>query len=118
MKHKCYECRKIGLHRRKVRYALHGLELGLFPAEVCAHCGQQFFDEATSKDIELAARKAGVWGLCVQTRVGKSGNALDVRIAQPLAQFVGLVRGSDVTIHPDGKQKLVIEVGKLRTNET
>lgn len=111
MKTECYECGKVELSRKNVPYALHGVDLGIFSGEVCAHCGQQFFDEATSKKIELAAKKASVWGLCVQTRVGKSGNALDVRIGQQLAQFVGLTQGTEVMIHPDGKRRLVIEVG-------
>lgn len=115
MKTQCYECGKNELTQKKVPYALHGIKLGEFTAEVCLHCDQQFFDEETSKKIELAARKAGVWGLCVQTRVGRSGNALDVRIAQQLAQFVGLAQGTDVTIHPDGRNRLIIEINKPTT---
>jgi len=110
MKLKCYECSEGTLVRKPIEYMLHGVALGRFPAEVCSGCGEQFFNEETSVRIEEAARKAGVWGLCVQTKVGRSGNALDVRIAQPLAHFVGLAQGSEVTIHPEGKKKLVIEV--------
>ncbi len=110
MKQKCYECSEGILVQKTVEYGLHGIMLGRFPAEVCPRCGEQFFNELTSARIEVAARKAGVWGLCVQTKVGRSGNALDVRIAQPLAHFVGIAQGSEVTIRPDGKKKLIIEV--------
>ena len=64
----------------------------------------------TMKHVEAAAKKAGVWGLCVTTKVGRSGNTLDVRISQPLARFVGLSQGQEVTIHPEGNRRLVIEL--------
>ncbi|HLC75198.1 MAG TPA: hypothetical protein VJH88_05090 [Candidatus Nanoarchaeia archaeon] len=33
-----------------------------------------------------------------------------IRIAKKLADFVGLKKGLEVTLHPEGKNKLVIEV--------
>ena len=110
MKRRCYECGKGTLRIKHVAYAQHGVPLGRFPAEVCSRCGEQFFSAEASSKIERAAKRAGVWELCISTRVGKSGNALDVRIAKQLARFVGLQKGTEVVVHPEGRQKLVIEV--------
>lgn len=110
MKKKCYECKQGRLKTEKVEYDYCGVNLGRFSAEVCNSCGQQFFSEETSDRIEDKAKRAGVWGLGITTRVGRSGNTLDIRIAKPLADFVGLSKGKEVLIRPEGRHRLVIEV--------
>ena len=107
---KCYECKKGELKKQQVNYLYQGVPLGKFTAEVCGMCNEQFFDETASKKIEEAAKRAGVWGLTAKTSVGVVGNSLDIRIAKKLADFVGLKKGTEVTVHPEGKNKLVIEV--------
>lgn len=109
MRRKCYECGVGILQERKVPYVLHGVQLGMFPAETCGNCGEHFFSTETSSKIEIAAKKAKLWGLHSRTRVGQSGNSLDIRIARPVAEFVGLSKGVEVLVHPEGKNRLVIE---------
>ena len=109
MKQKCYECGIGVLTNKEVPYALHGVQLGIFKAEVCSNCGEKFFSTETSKKIEEAAKKHKLWGMHSTTRVGQSGNSLDIRIAKPLAEFVGLSKGMEVLVHPEGKNRLVIE---------
>ena len=93
-----------------IDYAFHGVNLGNFVAEVCQKCSQQFFSAETSDKIETVAKKRGVWGLCTPTKVGVSGNSLDIRISHKIASFVGLSKGSEVMIHPEGKKRLIIDV--------
>ena len=110
MARRCYECGRGMLVLKQIEYAQHGVKLGKFPAEVCSRCEEQFFSTETSSKIERAAKRAKVWGLYTTTRVGQTGNALDVRIAKPLAHFVGLQKGDEVVVHPEGKKRLVIEL--------
>ena len=42
------------------------------------------------------------------------GNSLAVRIPKRLARFLGLRHGLEVTIHPLGKDKLIIEEATKR----
>lgn len=93
-----------------VDYFHHGIKLGVFKAEVCDACGEQFFEGETSKLLEAAAKKAGVFGLCRTTKVGQSGSALDIRISKSLAEFIGLAKGTEVMIHPEGKKRLIVEI--------
>ena len=106
----CYECKKGILTKKMVDYSHHGIKLGVFKAEVCSSCGEQFFEASASKLIESAAKKAGVFGLCRTTKVGQSGSGLDIRISKPLAEFVGLSKGTEVMIHPEGKKRLIVEI--------
>lgn len=106
----CYECKKGKLTKKMINYYHHGIDFGAFKADVCSSCGEQFFEAETSKRIEEAAKKAGVWGLCRTTKVGQSGSSLDIRVSKPLAEFVGLAKGTEVMIHPDGKKRLVVEI--------
>jgi antitoxin component of MazEF toxin-antitoxin module len=63
--------------------------------------------------MERKAKQIGIWGLEQRTRVATVGNSLAVRIPKRLARFLGLTHGLEVTIHPLGRDKLVIEeVGK------
>jgi antitoxin component of MazEF toxin-antitoxin module len=41
--------------------------------------------------------------------VTQSGNALAVRIAKKVAEFVSLKKGEEVSVHPEGRKRLVIE---------
>lgn len=100
----------MALEKKQVDYHYHGFSLGKFLGEVCRSCGEAFFGAKASAEIESAAKKAGVWGISTFTKVGRSGNNLDVRISNRLANFVGLTKGKEVMVHPEGKNRLVIEV--------
>ncbi len=95
---------------RKVQYKQFGIALGMFEAEVCTKCGETIFSMKEAKRIEVEAKKRGVWGLTAKTKIGISGNSLDVRIDKHIADFLNLRKGTEVTLHPEGKDKLVIYV--------
>ena len=96
--------------RKKVPYAYLGVSLGIFDAEVCKKCGETIFSMDTTKQIEAKAKQKGAWGLTAKTKVGVSGNSLDVRIDKRIAEFLNLKKGHEVTVHPEGKDKLVIQL--------
>jgi hypothetical protein len=106
---KCEECAG-RIVRQKVEFELYGVRLGKFPADVCLKCGEEVFDEQASDRIDEIAKKKGLWGLSATTKVGKCGNALDIRLNKRIADFLGIHKGSGVTIAPESKKKLVIEV--------
>ena len=105
----CEECRgKIA--RKMVDYILLGENLGKFPADVCAKCGEQVFDEEVSEKIDVIAKQKGLWGLQAKTRVGKIGNSFNVLINSKIAKFLELKKGEEVVVYPESKNKLVISI--------
>lgn len=56
------------------------------------------------------AKQRGLWGLTAKTRIGQSGSTLDIRLPKSLIEFMNLKKGEEVTISPEGKKKLVVEV--------
>ncbi len=105
---RCPVCEKGELKKGKIKETMYGVYLGEFPAEICTACGESFTDSETTKKIEEAAKKKGIWGLGKKTKISRTGNSLAVRIPKDLADFLKLEEGRDVFIHPDG-QNLVIE---------
>lgn len=105
----CYLCGEGELLRKKVPYELYGEHLGDFDAEVCAKCGETFFDENTSRKMTEAAKKKGLWGLSAETKIGQSGSTLDVRLPKRIIEFMNFKKGDAVKIYPEGKKRLVIE---------
>lgn len=106
---KCEECDG-KVVKRNVPYAHLGVMLGNFPAEVCGKCGETVFAIGAAKEIERKAKQLGVWGLTARTKVGMSGNSLDVRIDKRIAEFLKLKKGTVVTLQPEGRDKLVLYV--------
>jgi len=109
MSEKCYICGKGALEHKKVDFKLYGISLGKFDAEVCNACNETFFSEAASDKIDALAKKNGLWGLEAKTKVGKVGNSMDVKINRRIAEFVGLKKGEEVRVYPDGKHRIIIE---------
>ncbi len=105
---KCPICGKGILKKEKVKEEMFGIYLGEFPAEVCNKCGESFTDEETTKKIEQAAKKKGIWGLGVKTKITRTGNSLAVRIPKKIVKFLKLKEGEDAYLHPD-KNKIVVE---------
>lgn len=105
----CPVCGKSPLAREKRRADLYGFDLGVYVAEVCPSCGEVFWDERNVAKMEQKAKKMGIWGLEQRTKVAAVGNSLAVRIPRRLADFLGLARGMEVSIHPAGKDKFVVE---------
>jgi len=105
-------CPMCGGRLRKGRreYFYGGISLGEHEAEVCERCGEVFFTEEASDAIDLLAKERGVWGLEARTKVSYSGNSLIVRIPKEIAEYMGIKRGDGVRIHPEGKQRIVVEL--------
>ena len=111
MRAKCPVCGKGQLHRGKVREEMFGVDLGEYPAEVCDSCGESFVDQDAMKKIEARAKEAGLWGLAKKVSIAKSGNSLVVRIPAELARFLRLKGGEEALVRPEGREKIVVELG-------
>ena len=106
----CPLCGQGKLAVKKVSYHIYGVELGIFPAQVCGHCKEQWFDEKTSKAIEELEKKKGLFGLTKKSKISYSGNSLVIRIPESLAKFMGVKKEDEVLIHPEGKDKIAVEL--------
>jgi len=57
----CSKCEKGKMKRTIVNYRIQNIDLGRFPAFVCDHCSEEWFDEETSKKIESLEKKNNLW---------------------------------------------------------
>jgi len=106
---KCPICRKGDLTKEKRKSELYGFSLGEYLAEACPVCGEVFWSEEDVASMEKKAKEKGIWGLEQRAKISIAGNSLIVRIPQKLAKFLRLRKGTEVIIHPYGKDKLLIE---------
>ena len=107
---KCDECEKGTLHEKKVDYILLGQNLGKFNALVCNTCNETIFTAETFKAVEQIAREKGLWGLAAKTRIGTSGNALDVKLPKSIIDFMHLEKGQEVCIEPLDQKRFQVNV--------
>jgi len=105
----CPVCGRSPLVHKKRHAEQYGFDLGVFVADVCSSCGEIFWNEKSVLKMEKKAKRMGIWGLERRTKVATVGNSLAVRIPRRLADFLGLTRGMEVSVHPIGKDKLVVE---------
>lgn len=105
----CPACGKAVLRRERRKSELYGFDLGSYTAEVCGNCGEVFWTEADVKKMEARAKKLGIWGLEHRTKIAVAGNSLIVRIPKSIARFTGIKKGETVSLHPLGRDKLIIE---------
>jgi len=106
---KCPMCGKGSLIRKKVDETMFGVNLGRFTEWVCNSCGESFTDENTTQAIIDLAKQKGIWGLGKKVKVVKSGNSLVIRIPVEIADFMGLEKGQELFIRPEGKSKITVE---------
>lgn len=109
---RCPACEKGTLEKGKIKETMFGVYLGEFPAEICSKCNESFTDEKTTKTIEEAARKKGIWGLGKKTKITKTGNSIAVRIPKEIVDFLNLKVGKEAYIHPE-RNKIIIEPDAL-----
>tara|TARA_Y100000310_G_C20652088_1_gene799972 strand:- start:902 stop:1231 length:330 start_codon:yes stop_codon:yes gene_type:complete len=107
---KCPICEKGTLKKKNVEYSVYGVSLGKFPAQVCGTCKEEWFDEGTSKSIQELEKKKGLFGLSKKSKVSYSGNSLIVRIPDAVAKFTGIKKEDEIIIHPEGKNKISVEL--------
>ena len=105
---KCPICDKGDLKKGKIKETMFGVYLGDFPANICSSCGESFTDEQTTEQIESSAKRKGIWGLGVKTKIAKTGNSLAIRIPQKIVNFLNLKEGEETYLHPE-EGKLIIE---------
>jgi len=106
---KCEECGgKILI--KKVPYSIYEIKVGDYTAEQCQKCGEICFSEEESKKITQKTKQMNLWGLESKTKIGKVGDALDVRISKKLESFLKLKKGEEVFVRPQGKYKILIEL--------
>ena len=98
------------LKRGKYPYSYSNVELGEFEADKCQKCGEIYFTEKASDEIDQKAKEKGVWGLGKKGTVGYSGNSLIIRVPKEIAAFMGLENGREIFIRPEGKKRLVVEI--------
>jgi len=106
---KCDECGG-KIVNKNVEFRLYDQIVGKFPAQVCERCGEECFDEGTSDMIDEAAKTKGLWGLGAKSKVGIAGDSFIIRINKKLARFLNLKKGGEVSLNPESRHKLVIEV--------
>ncbi len=90
---------------------MFGFDLGTYTAEICDSCGEHFIDLEDFKRTEKRAKELGLWGLAKKVTIAKSGNSLVVRIPAELARFLRIKGGEDALVRPDGREKIVVELG-------
>ena len=98
------------MKKKIVDYEVYGKSIGKFQAQVCESCGEEWFDEETAKKIEDAEKKAGVFGLFVETKVSYSGNSLIVRIPKEMAKFMNIKKETRVILYPEDKNKICVAI--------
>ncbi len=96
--------------RKRSEYRYYDIYFGDFDSDVCEDCGEIFFTEEASDEIDMIAKEKGLWGLEHSSKISYSGNSLIVRIPKDIANFMGISRGEEIKIHPEGKNRLVVEV--------
>lgn len=107
---KCDECRKGVLREKKVDYFLFGQNLGKYNALVCDSCHETVFTGETVKVIEKKAKEKGMWGMAAKTRIGTSGNALDVKLHKAIVNFMHLKKGQEIVVEPINEKRFQVEV--------
>ena len=105
---KCPVCKKGELKNKIIKESMHGVYLGEFPAQVCSKCNESFTDTETTKRIEAASKKAGIWDLGRKTKITRSGKSLAIRIPKEIATFMKLEEGHEVYMNPE-KDRIIIE---------
>ncbi len=107
---KCPMCEKGELKSKEIEERMFDIYIGKYQAEVCTNCGESFVDERAFSEIEKRAREIGIWGLFRKVKVSKSGNSLVVTIPKDIVEFVGIEKGREILIYPEGKSRVVMEM--------
>ena len=109
MKAKCPFC-NVRFRVSVEPYSIFDVLLGEYETWTCTKCGEVFYPEASSRAMEEKEKELGLWGLERSTKVSTSGNALMVRIPKRIQNFIGLRKGTEVVVRPEGRRRIVIEV--------
>lgn len=107
---RCPMCDRGRLAWGKVPYEYAGVLYGEYDAEVCDRCGEAFLSQEASDAIDAKAKQLGHWGIAKRSKVGTSGHSLSVRIPKELERELGIKKGDAITIRPEGRNRIVIDL--------
>lgn len=99
-----------GTSKKIVEHKEFGISLGKFKADVCKKCGEVFYDEEIANNIQQKSKELGLFGLAKKARVAEIGNSMAIRIPKEIASFLGLKKGKEVLISPEGRNELHINL--------
>ena len=96
--------------QKNVEHKEVGISLGKFPAEVCEQCGETYFLEETAGKIQQKSKEMGLFGLARKATIAEIGNSIAIRIPKEIAHFFKMKKGEQVTLIPEGRKELKIEI--------
>lgn len=96
---------------KKLPYLVYGMKVGDYSTMVCGGCGRKYYSEEVSLEMEKREQELGLWGLEAETKIGKVGDSLDIKINKKLADFLKLKKGQKVRIFPESRNSITIELG-------
>jgi len=96
--------------KKSVEHKEFGVNLGSFKANVCKKCGETYFDEETAAKIQQKSREMGLFWLAKKAKIAKVGNSIAIRIPKEIVDFLKLEKGKEVTIFPESKKELHINI--------
>lgn len=95
---------------RTVEHSEFGISLGNFKAEVCEKCNETYFDESIVEKIQQKSKELGLFGLAKKVKVAELGNSIAIRIPKEISEFLNIKKGQEVTLIPETKKDLHIQV--------
>ena len=90
---------------------IEGINCGTLDIEFCETCGSEYLPEESMRIVQQKLKEKGLWG--VEHRAvsfWKSGNSVVLRVPKKIADVLHLKPAMRAFIHPEGKNKLVVEV--------
>ncbi len=83
----------------------------ILDVEYCGKCGEEYLPEESMKIVEKKLKAAGLWGTNrKEATLWKSGSSVLLRIPKDIADTLNLKADERVTIYPEGKKRLVIDI--------
>ena len=106
-----YKCRCGGiLKKSKTQVEFFGIDFGIKSCEVCTSCQAEYLDEKVMEEVEITAKKKGLFGLEQNITITKSGNSLVLRIPPEVAKFTDIQYKDKARIFPISKKRIEIEL--------
>ncbi len=96
--------------KKNIDYGEFGILIGNFRAEICAKCGETYFDEEVAEKIQQKSKELGLFGLAKKAKIAEVGNSIAIRIPKEIAKFLDLKKGKEVILMPKDKHDLKIQV--------
>jgi len=96
---------------KKDKVIVEGINCGILDIEYCQKCGEEYFPEETMEVIEKRLKDEGLWGVQKkEVNLWKSGNSVILRIPSDIAKKLNLKPYEKVTIYPEGKKKIIVNL--------